>query len=116
MTDKLHAAVSALIATAQAAHPTCPDWQLTMNPETYLLFNPDRRFTNSTHDTLASYYDACRLWPEPTWEDAVVCSPLVDRGTWELPPEYYLDLRDNTISTNAPIQTRTIKAAQDSLG
>lgn len=116
MTTQLREAVSALIATARAAHPTCPGWQLTMNPETYLLFDPERVVTGIAHQKVASFYDGCRVWPEPTWASTVVCSPLVNPGTWDLPPEYYLDLRDNTISTDPPLYTRTIRAAQGSLG
>ena len=116
MTTQLQTGVAELLATARAAHPSTPGWQLTMNPETYLLFSPDRLITDITHQTVASFYDGCRVWPEPTWADTVVCSPLVDPGTWDLPHEYYLDLRDNTISTNPPIHTRTIRAVQGSLG
>lgn len=111
MNDQLPTAVSALVATARAAHPACPDWQLTMNPETYLLFDPDRLVTIVTHQRVASFYDGCQVWPESTWAEAVVCSPLVEPGTWDLPPEYYLDLRDNSISTSPPVHNRTISAA-----
>jgi len=112
MTDSLHEALSALIARAKAAHPGCPEWQLTMNPETYLLLDPDRVVLDVDHQGVASFYDGCRVWPEPTWADAVVCSPMVEPGTWDLPPEYYLDLRDNTVSTDPPIPTRTIRSPQ----
>jgi hypothetical protein len=115
MITELREGVSTLIATARAAHPTCPDWQLTMNPETYLLFDPDRLITLTTQRTVASYFDGCRVWPEPTWANTVVCSPMVAPGTWDLPPEYYLDLRDGSISTEPPLQTRTIQTAQPSL-
>ena len=113
MTTQLREAVSALIATARAANPACPGWQLTMNPETYLLFNPERVVTDNPPQKVASFHDGCRVWPEPTWAEAVVCSPLVDPGTWDLPPEYYLDLRDNTISTAPPVHTRTIQSVPD---
>jgi hypothetical protein len=116
MTTHLREAVAALIATARATHPACPGWQLTMNPETFLLFNPEPVVTDLARQHMASFYDGCRVWPEPTWADAVVCSPLVDPGTWDLPPEYYLDLRDNTISTDPPQHTRRIQAAQGSPG
>jgi hypothetical protein len=112
MTNQLHDSVAALLATARAENPTCPGWQLTMNPDTYLMFNPDRIVTGITQLKVGSFYDGCRVWPEPTWEDTVVCSPLVDPGTWDLPPEYYLDLCDNTISTTPPLHTRTIRPAQ----
>ena len=81
-----------------------------MNPETYLLFAPDELTTSIADHRLASFYDGCRVWPEPTWANTVVCSPLVAPGTWDLPDEYYLDLRDNSISTNPPIHTLTIRA------
>jgi hypothetical protein len=116
MTDQLHDSVAALLMTARDENPTCPGWQLTMNPETYLMFNPDRNVTGIGQRKAACFFDGCRVWPEPTWENTVVCSPLVDPGTWDLPPEYYLDLRDNTIATNPPMHTRTIRAAQGSLG
>ena len=112
MNDKLPTAVSALVATARAAHPGCPDWQLTMNPETYLLFDPDRLVTVVTGQQVPSFYDGCRVWPEPTWADAVVCSPVVAPGSWDLPPEYYLDLRDGSICSSPPVHTRTIRAGQ----
>lgn len=116
MTTELRQGVCALIATARAAHPSCSSWQLTMNPETYLLFDLERVVTGIAREEVASFYEGCRVWPEPTWANTVVCSPLVDPGTWDLPPEYYLDLGDNTISTNPPMYTRTIQSAQGSRG
>ncbi len=116
MTDQLHDSVATLLEIARAENPTCPGWQLTMNPATFLMFNPDQGVTGIAQQRVACFYDGCRVWPEPTWENTVVCSPLVDPGTWDLPPEYYLDLRDSTISTNPPMHTRTIRSAQGSLG
>ncbi|MGB8020239.1 MAG: hypothetical protein WCF04_03330 [Candidatus Nanopelagicales bacterium] len=102
LTDGLRARVSTLIATARAAHPRCAGWQLTMNPETYLLLNPTGVITDGGDPV--SVFDGCRVWPAPSSCEVVICTPMVAPGDWDLPPEHFLDLRQDTISTSRPVE------------
>lgn len=98
-------------------------WQLTMNPEDYLrLGAPTATATVVRLRPRGSgvLFDGCLVWAGPTYPNVVVCSPLVAPGLWDLPPEYYLNLIEDRISTDPPTavlgrSSRCGPAAQDRL-
>lgn len=45
-----------------------------------------------------------QLTMNPERQEVVICTPMVVPGDWDLPPEYFLDLRQDVISTSRPLE------------
>lgn len=73
-----------------------------MNPETFLLLNPTR--VGADGGAPAWVFEGCRVWPAPSRSEVVICTPTVAPGDWDLPPEYYLDLGQDAVSTSSPLE------------